>query len=382
MTLVVSRVTDHAALDALVPEWDALDAEVRLRTPFTSSLWNRLWLRHLCEKQWTVRDEMSVFVVRDMQHRLVGIAPMMCTTRPATGPLCMRVLQFVGADPNMTELRRVICRPDDEARVVTALMRMLEGTTQAWERVEWAGLSQPDAIEWGGLPISEGESLPMYYLQLPDSWETFRAGLSRNIKESLRKCYNSLKRDGFAETFRSVESPTEVPAAIDAFFELHRARADADVAVSHRDIFSSQKYRDFLHAYAAQLATEGRTHAFQLLIDGKIVATRIGFSFGRTLYLYYSGYDQDWAKYSVMTTTVAEALKWAIANNFDVVNLSTGTDVSKTRWGPEVSLFHSRIVQAPGTRARLVSELYRNVLRLQDRTSPVARLLGRMRRDA
>jgi len=41
-------------------------------------------------------------------------------------------------------------------------------------------------------------------------------------------------------------------------------------------------------------------------------------------------------KYSVMTTTVAEAIKYAIANGLNTVNLSPGADVSKTRWGPRV----------------------------------------------
>ena len=57
-----------------------------------------------------------------------------------------------------------------------------------------------------------------------------------------------------------------------------------------------------------------------------------------SLYLYYSGFDPAWAKYSVATTVLAEALKWAIANGLLEANLATGDDVSKSRWGPhEVS---------------------------------------------
>jgi CelD/BcsL family acetyltransferase involved in cellulose biosynthesis len=73
---------------------------------------------------------------------------------------------------------------------------------------------------------------------------------------------------------------------------------------------------------------------FQLRIASKIVATRIGFVVGDSLYLYYSGFDPQWARYSVMTTTVAEAIKYAIAQGLTTVNLSPAKDVSKTRWGP------------------------------------------------
>ena len=39
-------------------------------------------------------------------------------------------------------------------------------------------------------------------------------------------------------------------------------------------------------------------------------------------------------RYSVMTTTMAEAIKYAIANGFKTVSLSPTRDVAKTRWGP------------------------------------------------
>jgi CelD/BcsL family acetyltransferase involved in cellulose biosynthesis len=130
------------------------------------------------------------------------------------------------------------------------------------------------------------------------------------------------------------------------------------------------------------MAQRGHAHVFQLKIGGAVVATRVGFSFGRTLYLYYSGYDPAWAKYSVMTTAVAEAIKWAIARGFDIVNLSTGNDVSKTRWGPEEKLFHSVVLQAPTARARLATRLYRGLLHYKDGGSPLARLLAGLQRGA
>ena len=50
--------------------------------------------------------------------------------------------------------------------------------------------------------------------------------------------------------------------------------------------------------------------------------------------MYFSGYDLAWGRFSVMTTLVAEAIKWAIAERLRIFNLSTGNDVSKTRWRP------------------------------------------------
>jgi len=51
---------------------------------------------------------------------------------------------------------------------------------------------------------------------------------------------------------------------------------------------------------------------FALKIGAEIVAMRIGFVVGDGLYLYYSGFDPKWWEFGVMTTTMAEAIKYAI----------------------------------------------------------------------
>jgi CelD/BcsL family acetyltransferase involved in cellulose biosynthesis len=377
MRLIVDRLIDDDGLSAIAAEWDALDTHTGLRTPFTGSHWNRLWLKHLRAARWYVRDEVHTFVVRAPDGQLIAIAPMMRTTRPGAGPFRMRTAQFIGADPNMTEVRRLVCRPEDEARATTAIMTVLSAEPDRWDRVEWTGLAATDGVAWSDMSGEAGETVPMYYLRLPDTWDAFRASRSRNIKESLRKCYNSLKRDAVPWTFTVVGSPGAMRAAVDRFLALHRARAAARVAVAHHDVFATAESTTFLHEYFETMAAEGRGFVFQLVIDDVVVATRLAVACGTTLYLYYSGFDQAWAKYSVMTTTVAESIKWAIENGYEIVNLSTGNDVAKTRWGPEEATFQTRILRPKTSRARVLSALYQRVRRVSTDGSMVARFLAR-----
>ena len=131
------------------------------------------------------------------------------------------------------------------------------------------------------------------------------------------------------------------------------SRAQSGARVSHADVFWRPGARAFMHDFALAMAQAGTLRVFQLKIDGQIVASRVGFLYERELYLYYSGYDTAWGKYSVMTTVVAEALKWAIQNGVPLANLSTGRDVSKTRWRP-VELLHMDVVElGAGLKARL-----------------------------
>jgi CelD/BcsL family acetyltransferase involved in cellulose biosynthesis len=176
--------------------------------------------------------------------------------------------------------------------------------------------------------------LSYFVLDLPANWEEFRSSLKRNIRESLRHCYNSLKRDGHRFELQVIEDPAGVRQGLDKFLALHTMRANAAHKVVHPDRFANRICREFLYAVCDRLAARGAVRLFALKIGAQVVAMRLGFVVGDSLYLYYSGYDPFWARYSVMTTTVAEAIKYAIAHDMKTVNLSTNREISKLRWGP------------------------------------------------
>src|SRR4051812_32548530 len=93
--LKVETIADEAALDAIAGEWARLDESVTPRLPFSSPSWSRLWWKHFRRDSLSVRDDLRVFVLRDRDRALVGVAPMMLTQRPAVGPLRSRELQFL-----------------------------------------------------------------------------------------------------------------------------------------------------------------------------------------------------------------------------------------------------------------------------------------------
>jgi CelD/BcsL family acetyltransferase involved in cellulose biosynthesis len=102
-----------------------------------------------------------------------------------------------------------------------------------------------------------------------------------------------------------------------------------------------------------RFARRGIARVFQLEIGGEVVAMRLGFRFGDSLYLYYSGFDPAWSRYSVMTTVVAETIRHALEHGVAIVNLSTGADESKMRWRPEEVAYADAVIVAPGLRARI-----------------------------
>ena len=358
MSLRVEVITTIEGLRALEPEWRELEARAGLELPFQGAIWARHWWTSFAEKRFGLRDSLQIRAVRDgTGGRLLAVAPMMLTDRPAIGPLRIRILQFFGADPNITELRGMLCEPAREAEVWAALTADLRALSHAWDWIQWgsvlAGSEGEQAIARGA-GIEWGPQVPNYVLRLAPTWDEFKAGLSRNIKESLRKCYNAPKRDGHTFEFTVARTPAEVAEALPDFLRLHALRSAQGNTVRHADVFASKPARAFLCAVGPELAASGGIGVFCLRSAGKTIAARLGFFSASHLYLYYSGFEPEWGRYSVMTTTLAETIKWAIGQKIPAINLSFGKDVSKLRWKPEERTWLQAVEVSPTLRSRAV----------------------------
>jgi CelD/BcsL family acetyltransferase involved in cellulose biosynthesis len=352
----VESIDTPEALAAWGPRWRELEERSGNTLPFRTHEWAQTWWKHFHEDRPVVKDSLYMRAVRNPTGELIAIAPLMLTERPALGPLRIRGLQFLGPDSLITELGGLLSSPEHEADAYGALLAHLHANRTSWDWIAWNGL-QPGgasarAVESAGHVQWTGQ-MPNYVLPLAPTWDEFRARLPRNIKESLRKCYNAPKRCGLQFSFHIARDPAEIQPALEEFFRLHSARARLDGTVPHRDVFRSTDAHRFLTDVCYELSRRGATRIFALRCGGQTVATRIGFVLGEALYLYYSGYDPEFRSYSVMTTTVAEAIRHAIREGVRSVNLSMGKDVSKTRWGPQEIVYAEAVQLSSTARARL-----------------------------
>jgi CelD/BcsL family acetyltransferase involved in cellulose biosynthesis len=362
-SVTVECIDDPARLATIAAEWELLSERQSPWLPFLGPTWSLLWWRHFAEQGPFVRDRLCARAIRSADGALIAVAPLMLTERPATGPLRLRLLQFVGADPSITEARGLVCDPAHEAIACGALLTDVRRHSPHWDFMHWRGVAATSGtrevvgrsadVQW-----TEGNSA--FVLELPSSWAEFRSRLPRNTKESLRKCYNSLKRAGVAFEFRVFERGSELAYALEDFYALHAERARRADTVAHSDVFGASVSRAFLRDFVDQ-SRAGSVLIFQLVVGGEVVATRVGFRSGQRLYLYYSGYAWAWRRYSIMTTLMAETLKWAVGERITSVNLSFGRDVSKTRWRPrEVPFYEARWVSA-SWRGRLLQRTLKGV---------------------
>ncbi len=353
----VERIAELPQLEALLPEWRALERRACVRLPFLTAAWARTWWEHFAEKRWGVIDRLEVRAVRGDDDLLVGVAPLMLTERPSVGPIRVRVLQFFGSDPNVTELRGPLYDPAFEREASTALVRNLLASAADYDWLRWSGLRAGSEAEAAVSEIAQVRweaNSSDYVLALPQTWDQLRKRLPRNVKESLRKCYNSLKREGHQARLEVAKDAAAVHDALDHFLRLHRSRAALASNVRHLDVFGSGRARSFLRALCADMVLRGEARVYLLHVGKEVVAARVAFLHGRHLYLYYSGYEVSWGRFGVSTTLVAEAIRHAIDEGLEAVNFSFGSDVSKLRWRPTEVQYQAGVQPSREARAMLM----------------------------
>lgn len=317
----------------LMPDWQRLFEESSPRVPVRSPLWCITWWKHFRRDTLMARDDLRVYMLRDDVGSLRAVAPMMRTARPGAGPVKSYEMQFLGADRYVSQLRGICARAEDLDKAV----KTLSAAIAAENTCDW--------IQWRGVPeaassaLSRFEDVPQLHdvnciVQIEGSYDSFIAASTRRTRKKLRKCYRDLETAGISLDFDVKSSAASLGSALDDFLRLHQCRAEQENVTKHGNIFTSGTARDFLRDYCSRAAERDSLRIFQLKAGGEVVTTRIGFRFNDEIYLYFSGFDPEWGKYSIMTLLVAEIFKWAFANGIRLVNLSSGVDRSKTCWNP------------------------------------------------
>jgi CelD/BcsL family acetyltransferase involved in cellulose biosynthesis len=360
MVFRVHTVTSSGELAELAPEWIGLLERAENDLPFLLPEWLITWWETFRQRGSFIRDSLRVKAVRDSAGALVAIIPLMLTERPGFGPVRSRVLDFMGADRHLTELRAPIVDPACAGEVARAVADDLL-SDPSWDWITWQGLDEESEFArelQKMVPLRWGNSETGNVLTLAPTWEQFKRGLKRNIKESLRRCYNSLQRDGLTARLVVAETAQDVEKSLGTFYELHTMRAGQRDAVIHPDRFSRDTARRFLDVACSRLAERRIARVFTLMVGDAPVASRVGFVLPQCLYLYYSGFDPAWGKYSVATTAVAEAIKYGIGIGVPRVHLSMGADVAKSRWGPRTPVRRQAFWVRPRLSSRAALKIY------------------------
>ena len=161
---------------------------------------------------------------------------------------------------------------------------------------------------------------------LPESWEDYLAYLSKKDRHELRRKLRRLDSQGEWRRYCLTDA-NEVSNRFADFLSLMRlSRTDKD------EYMTPQRER-FFHAIAERMAQLDRIRLYFLEMNGQTVATSLCFDYGSSRLLYNSGYDPEFAYFSVGLLLNALCLKDAIEDGFQYFDFLRGPEPYKQHLG-------------------------------------------------
>src|SRR5437016_10961604 len=99
----------------------------------------------------------------------------MLTERSSFVPLRVRMVQFFGADPNITELRSILCHPARAEECYRAVRAHLARSYSDWDWIAWDGHAA-DSVTGLADPLLDMQPSSAYILPLAPTWAEMKRG--------------------------------------------------------------------------------------------------------------------------------------------------------------------------------------------------------------
>jgi CelD/BcsL family acetyltransferase involved in cellulose biosynthesis len=316
-------------------EWQRLfESQQGLANPFSSPVWVCEWLAQYVP----VQDQRVLWIAES--DRLVGVAPMYVQQVGAGRlPVGRRLTMVGGGRTTPLELPQLLTAPGYARAVSRAVI-----THTLTQNATWAELSLGRDQGWFPVGTYRNEDMVVTFkrqqrsracvvLELADTWEATRAGLRRNIKESLRRARNRLAKDGRPWKVHQRTGTDLDTATVDRLLGLHSARSSYDGSWSrHHDAFANDTTAELMRRVLPLLGAQQEATVLELELADQVVAAQLVLHAPGTIYFHSSGFVPDVWELSPVTFLQGEAIQAAITRGDRWVNFSPGPNEAKLRW--------------------------------------------------
>ena len=318
------------SFDEIRGEWLDLLARCPVNTFYLMPQWQEIW--------WdSFRDhrEMAGFYLQ----RPEGVTAIASLARQGAG------LSFVG-NTETFDYNDFMIRPGWEADFFDTLLGWLEGgdfqDLELPSLIEYSPTLEylPDLARGKGYSVEITEEDVTPGLELPDNWDAYLAGLSKKNRHELRR---KLRRLEGVEGWRcySVQEPEPVAARLDDFLTLMR-RSDPEKAA-----YMTAEREAFFRRITRRTAELDMLRLYFLEMDGQDVAASLCFDYNGTRFLYNSGYNPEYAYYSVGLLLNALCLRDAIEQGKTYFDFLRGPEPYKYHLGGLNRTIYRMVVSKP-----------------------------------
>jgi len=347
-------ITDAAAFDQLLIEWDALLASSTSRTPFLKAGWMDCWRRYAIRGQ-----SLHVIAVRD-QGRLTAIAPLM---RVRSSFSLADRLEFLGTGPAGSDYLDLIVSNTTGAGAIAALAATINARALPLYLDHLPQASNTDRLaaelqRIGWTSLQDSPDVCPYIDLSGHTFDSFLATLGSAHRANIRRRMRALDA-AFDVRFTQIDGHSERRDALEQLIRFSEERWKTRGGTS---AFPDPEMIAFHHAVTRQAMAEGWLRLYALTLDGAIAAVMYGFAIDDRFYFYQHGYDESYARYSLGIVLMAMTIRAAIDSGMREFDMLYGHEGYKSLWAREqrqlsrIQLFPPRIT---GTLLRRKAETRR-----------------------
>ena len=293
--------------------WNGLLAGASSDTLFITPHWQKVWW-----EQFGDGAEMLLLGLETDGHA------------QAFAPLARRngTISFAGSQ-DVCDYIDFLVIPGAESEFYGSLLDRLE--VEEWDTLELPSLveSSPTLAFLPELAMSRGYIVEVEEedvspgVRLPGTWEQYLGLLSKKDRHELRRKFRRLQSEAGEFRYYKLSEPDEVDANLDDFFRLMRDSRE----VKRR--FLTQVRETFFRSIAHETAAIGVLKLFFMELRGERVAAAMCFDYRSSRMLYNSGFNREYAYYSVGLLLKALCLQDAIEEGKDYFDFLRGSESYK-----------------------------------------------------
>lgn len=315
--------------DSLKNAWNSLLSESIDHLPFLRFEYLQNWWLTRGGGEWD-QDSQLVLITAHRDDNLVGIAPLFAAQHEGHPSLLLL------GSIEISDFLNVLVRPADLAEFTTGLLDFLETNPAlpAWEKLDLYNILETSPIidtlkkeaaarKWA---FQSDRLQPAPYVSLPGDWETYLANIDKKQRHEIRRKMRRLKKADLESRWYSVKDSAALDDEVQAFFKLmaHDPQKEAFLTDAMKTSMSNLIHLAFEEGYLQFVFLE---------IAGQKAAAYISFDYNNRIWVYNSGFDDQFLSWSPGWVLLSYLIQWANENKRREFDFLRGDEKYKYRFG-------------------------------------------------
>jgi len=305
-----------------------------------------MWWKHFGRKR------KLVLLLAEENGEILGMAPLMYTVHELFG-LRQGKIEFIGT-PDSDYGNFILIGKGREC--IELFIEYLENTAEKWNCIELTDIPE-NAECLPHLRKFSTDLKPIHecpYTLLPESYEKFLMGLSRNQRKNIYRTSRRVE-EAFKVEFIDHSDRQSLHEGMQCLFDLHQKRWESR---GFPGVFADERVRAF-HLDIAKLFAERKWLClFSMSLSGKPVSAVYGFKYQSKFYEYITGLDPMHSKYNVGNLLRAQLINKLIQERITEFDFMRGAEEYKDRWNTTTRWNHRAIIPRKGFLGGVRNRLY------------------------